>query len=211
MQTRTEQVSVTLKETIGRKKTDSAKIRSFIAIKVPVPVIKRVSGLLEKLKRQDFPAKWTRPENMHLTLKFLGDVRSADMEPVCRAVADAAACFAPVLLGVRGVGVFPNVRNARVLWTGIFGDTDRLADLQQAIDAQLHGLGFEKDARRFTGHLTLGRLKGRVNGHGLIDMMQQCADWISDEFTADAVYVIQSDLTPSGPVYTDLAEIRLQG
>jgi 2'-5' RNA ligase len=194
-----------------RRKPDPAKIRTFIAIKVPVPVIKKVSGLVEQLKHPDLPARWTRPENMHLTLKFLGHVRSSDMESVCRAVADAGVGVAPAALSARGVGVFPNVRNARVLWTGISGETDRLAALYQVIDDRLGDLGFERDTRRFTGHLTLGRFKGRVNAHGLIDMMQQYADWTSDAFTADAVYVIQSDLTSAGPVYTDLAKIRLTG
>ena len=196
---------------VGRKKSDPETIRTFIAMQVPDSIKKQISRLLRELKGRDFSAKWTRPENMHLTLKFIGDVRSRDMAPLCQAVADGAAGFRPVFWNARGVGVFPNVRNARVLWTGIAGETGQLAGLHQAIDERLYHLGYERDGRRFTGHLTLGRLKGRVNGHGLVDIMQEYADWTSDAVKTDAVHVIQSDLTPSGPVYTDLAKIRLTG
>lgn len=197
--------------------TDSptSPVRTFVAVKVPDTVINQIAGLQKEIKREGFGARWTRPETIHLTLKFLGDIARKDVDPVCQKVAAAAAGHAPVTLCASGAGCFPSVRKARVLWTGIAGETDRLARLHQAVDRQLHELGFAPDPRRFTGHLTLARFKNRfgsrVDAEALINMMTQYAHWRSDEFTADAVYVMQSDLTPSGPIYRDLSRISLDG
>lgn len=197
------------KELPGGKKSGHSKIRTFIALKLPDHVIKKLAGLQKELKGRDLRVKWSRPENIHLTLKFLGDIHPDDAASVCELVSGSAVSFTPISLCARGVGVFPNIRQARVLWTGISGQTDQLAKLQNAIDSGLTSLGFDADQRRFTGHLTLGRFKGRQNTDTLIDMMKTYGEMTTDEFTADTVYVIKSHLKPSGPIYTDLSGIRL--
>lgn len=195
-------------ELFGKKNSGSSKIRTFIAVKLPDPVIKKLAGLQQKLKRHELRIKWTRPENIHLTLKFLGDIAPEDVAPVCAAVDASIGRLPPVTLCAKGVGVFPGICQARVLWTGISGRTDLLANVHQAIDAGLRPLGFAADQRRFAGHLTLGRFKGRADADVLIDVMKAYADMVSDEFVANTVYVIKSDLKSSGPVYTDLSSIR---
>ncbi len=191
------------------KNSGSSKIRTFIAVKLPDPVIRKLAGLQQELKRHALRIKWTRPENIHLTLKFLGDIAPEDVAPVCTAVDASIRGLPPMTLCAKGVGVFPGIRQARVLWTGISGQTDLLANVHQAIDVGLNPLGFACDQRRFTGHLTLGRFKGRADANTLIDLMKTYADMVSDQFMADTVYVIKSDLKSSGPIYTDLSSIQL--
>ena len=193
----------------GGKKSGSSKIRTFIAVKLPDPVIRMVAGWQQELKRHALRIKWTRPENIHLTLKFLGDIATEDVAPVCAAVDTSIRGLPPMTLCAKGVGVFPGIRQARVLWTGISGETDLLANVHQAIDVGLRPLGFALEQRRFKGHLTLGRFKGRADADILIDVMKTYAAMVSDEFRVTTVYVIKSDLKPSGPLYTDLSRIQL--
>jgi len=192
-----------------RKKSGQANIRTFIAIKLPDHVIRRLSEIQQDLKKHGLRIKWSRPENIHLTLKFLGDIYPDDVGPVCRVVDASVKGFTSISLCAVGVGFFPGIRRPRILWTGISGQTDLLEKLHKAIDSGLSFLGFAKDGRRFTGHLTLGRFKGRPDSEPLIDIMKTYADTVSDEFSVDAVSVYKSDLKPSGPIYTNLSSIRL--
>ena len=196
----------------GRNNSNQAKIRVFIAVKLPDHVIRRLSETQQDLKKHGLMIKWTRSENIHLTLKFLGDIFLEDVGPVCEVIKTSVRGLGPIKLYAGGVGIFPGIRRPRVLWTGISGQLDLLEKLHKAIDAGLSSLGFAKDDRRFTGHLTLGRFKGHHNSEALIkliDMMKIYADMALDEFIVDAVSLYKSDLKPSGPIYTDLSRIRL--
>ncbi len=191
------------------KNSGHAKIRIFIAVKLPDHVVSRLSEFLRELKKYGLTVRWSRPENIHLTLKFLGDIQGSGVGPVCQAIDNAVKGSGPIKLCAKGVGVFPGIKRPRVLWTGISGQTDLLEKLHGAIDCILNTLGFAKDERRFTGHLTLGRFKGHPDPHALIDMMKAYADMATDEFLADAVHVYKSDLKPSGPIYSILSSIQL--
>lgn len=193
----------------GMKNSGKSKIRTFIAVKLPDHVIRFLADLQLDLKKYGLRVKWSRPENLHLTLKFLGDISPDDVDPVCRVVNVAVKGFAPILLYTAGVGFFPGIRRPRVLWTGISGQLALFEKLHHSIDAGLGSLGFDKDDRRFTGHLTLGRFKGQPAPESLINMMKMYKDMASDEFFVDAVSVYKSDLKPSGPIYTNLSSIQL--
>jgi len=193
----------------GGEKIGQVKIRTFIAVKLPDHVIRRLSECQQDLKKHNMRIKWTRPENIHLTLKFLGDIHPDDVGPVRQVIEASVEEFGPIKLCVRGVGVFPGIRRPRILWTGISGQTDVLEKLHQAIDAGLNTLGFAKDERRFTGHLTLGRFRGYLDSELLIDVMKTYTDMVSDEFLVNTVHVYKSDLKPSGPVYTNLSSLWL--
>jgi 2'-5' RNA ligase len=197
------------KEPSDREKSKKSKIRTFIAVKLPDHVIRNLAELQRDLKKYGLRIKWSRPENIHLTLKFLGDVRPDDVDPVCRVVNDAVKGFTPISLCTAGVGFFPGIRRPRILWTGISGQLDLLEKLHKAIDTGLSAVGFSRDARGFTGHLTIGRFKGQQNPESLIDMMKTYADMVSDEFLVDTVSVYKSDLKPSGPIYSVLSSSRL--
>ncbi len=183
---------------------NSDHIRAFIAVAVPDALKSILCGIQEDLKRRRIRARWVLPESMHLTLKFLGDAALSDVEMIRRAMTAAAEAAAPMTLAVKGVGVFPGVRRPNVIWTGIHGQTDELADFHADLDSRLAELGFLRENRKFTGHLTLGRFKDRVRPDQCIELIQAYAGLASDPFVVEAVHLYKSDLLPSGAVHSRL-------
>jgi 2'-5' RNA ligase len=180
-----------------------ASVRAFIAIALPENIIVFLGKLQDQLKTGGLPMKWTRPENIHLTLKFLGDISESTVPAVADIIAETVRAYSPITLSAGGIGVFPGIRRPMVLWTGIAGQTDVLAALQRDLDTRLHErLGVAPEKRRFTGHLTLGRVKGKPEPDRFIDVMEKFGKLETDMFTADAVHLFRSRLLPSGPVYT---------
>lgn len=207
-------------ENDGQKESKQKKIRVFIAVKLPDHVTGWLSQIQEELKACRLPVQWTRAGNIHLTLKFLGEIAPQDAASVCQAVDASVVGVRPMEIFAQGVGVFPGVKRPRVLWTGISGRTDLLGYLQQHMDATLNKLGFPKDERAFTGHLTIGRFKSDHRSHDrfseslpelLIEIMQKYQKTASLPFLVDAVHIMKSDLTPAGLIYTNLATLRLKG
>jgi RNA 2',3'-cyclic 3'-phosphodiesterase len=184
-------------------------LRAFIAIELPEKVRSALHLVQEQLKEYRFKVTWTRLENIHLTLKFLGDIKREKVEPVVRIIEQAAHDSSPMTLCSQAVGFFPGVKHPRVLWTGISGQTDTLADFQGKIDKGLFDLGFQKDKKSFTGHLTLGRIKGGGSPELFIDIMKKFRNITTDTFIVDFVNLYQSRLMPSGPIYTKLFSVAL--
>lgn len=189
--------------------TNVKPIRTFIAIKLPDDVIERLREVQTRLKREGLDIKWVRPENIHLTLKFLGDIPSADVDAVGAAIDSAAAFFGPLTLSASGLGAFPSIKRPRVLWAGVSGDLEMLLRLQARLEAGLFEIGFEKENKPFKGHLTLGRIKGKVDPEAMIDAISKHGGMTTRGFVADTLYLIKSELKPSGPVYTDLISVRM--
>ena len=138
-------------------------MRTFIAFKLPEEVIASLGELQTALKRQGLKLRWVRPDNIHLTLKFLGDISVEEMAVVKGIIGAVVQNQAVFSLAAKGLGVFPSVKKARVLWSGIHGDVKRLGELQSNLDRALAEMGFEPEKRVFRGHLTLGRVKGQVD------------------------------------------------
>lgn len=187
------------------------KIRTFIAIDLPDAVRQVMAECQEKLRRAGLGLRWVKPAGIHLTLKFLGDIEREVIAQIHGAMEQAAREAAPFVLKGDGLGVFPDFKRPRVLWMGLSGDMERLVDLQRNLDARLRGLGFAREKRAFKGHLTLGRVKGRLDGNQLRRALQRFEGFGTEAFTAEAVTLFQSDLRPSGAVYTHLAEVRFRG
>ncbi|MFP4193834.1 MAG: RNA 2',3'-cyclic phosphodiesterase [Desulfosalsimonas sp.] len=187
------------------------KIRAFIAVALPGHVTGALSGLQEQLKNFGIRMKYTDPENIHLTLKFLGDIRAGDAMAIGEQLTEAAAGFSPMELFAKGLGVFPGIRRPRVVWAGVAGQTEILEHLQQSVEDAMAGLGFERENRRFAGHLTLGRFKGKSDSALLADAIRKYGDFASDPFTAGSLELFESTLTPGGPVYRKLSDHSLSG
>ena len=184
----------------------SDSIRTFIALELPPAVISLLHKVQQDLKRMNIRARWVRPENIHLTLKFLGDINPGDIEKIGTAMVGAAIEFPPVTLTVRGIGVFPRIKRPRVIWMGLGGDIRSLLALQSRLELELAETQFPKDKRSFKAHLTLGRIKQPVNPAVIRQMIGEYASLKSDEFTCDQVFLIKSDLKPSGAVYSKLKQ-----
>jgi 2'-5' RNA ligase len=189
----------------------SETIRSFIAIELPDDVLSAVGRVQGHLKSYGFRTKWVRPANIHITLKFLGDIDSGTIDEIAGAMVSAAEGCASISLAARGIGVFPNIKRPRVLWAGLTGEVNLLIELQRKLDDWLSDIGFAKERRSFKGHLTLGRFKGRVNSTELMRALREFEDFETQSFMARELILFKSELRPSGAVYSKLERISLEG
>jgi 2'-5' RNA ligase len=184
-------------------------VRAFIAIELTDETLAYIQKIQDGLRSYGFNARWTRPENIHLTLKFFGDINSEDIKKAGNALIDAAGEKSVILLRAKGIGIFPSVKRPRVIWTGIAGQVKELAELQKDLDLKLKASGFPKEKRPFRGHLTIGRLKKKTNANRLIDAMQEFSRFESKTFMVDEVVLFRSQLKPSGAVYSKLISAAL--
>ena len=187
----------------------SKKIRTFIAISLPESILQAIAKLQVSLKGSGFKIRWTRKEGIHLTIKFLGDIYWDDVEKIHEAMVQTTQNFSPFTLRGEGVGVFPDIRRPRVVWVGITGDVEKLGLLQRDLEDQLNITGFPKERRAFKGHLTLGRVKGRVDLARLAKALEASEEFRTEPFMAESVVLFQSELRPDGAVYSRLAEVPL--
>lgn len=183
-------------------------IRTFIALELPEE-LKTSLGRLQAALRDLVPGvKWVRPENMHLTLKFLGDTSPGRVAPVASVLERLAAGRAPFFFDAAGIGAFPNCRNPKVLWAGLQAGQS-LNLFYGELEAALADLGFAREARPFAPHLTLGRLRDGRARKALAGLLEQYGSERFGRFAADRIVFFKSDLRPSGPVYEALKSITL--
>ncbi len=177
-------------------------MRCFIAIDIDEATRSRIEELQEQLRQQTqlkkSDAKWVSPANIHLTLKFLGEVRDADIAEVCRIVAATAGDHERFAVEAENVGSFG--RPARVVWVGI-NDAGRLAELQTDLDGRLAEAGWPKDQKQFHGHLTLCRVKNMPAGKVIGNTLKRQEPVSVGTIFVDSLCVYSSDLTPAGAVY----------
>lgn len=191
-------------------------LRLFVAVELTAGVRRALAAVQDGLRRQLPPraVRWTNPDHIHLTLKFLGDAPAEQVGAVGQALAAAAGGFAPFDFAVTGFGCFPNPRRANVLWAGVPDVPRPLAGLQRATDLQLSRLGFELEARPFSPHLTLGRVHKSISPQErerLAAVLTQTQVGALGIVPVSEVVLFQSDLRPDGPVYRALARVPLAG
>ncbi|NJD69301.1 MAG: RNA 2',3'-cyclic phosphodiesterase, partial [candidate division NC10 bacterium] len=157
-----------------------------------------LAGVQDRLKATRADVGWVRPENLHLTLKFLGQVEEDRFGAIGEAVAAAAAGCGPVHLVFQGLGAFPSPRSARVVWIGLSHGAETLAALQARIEAGLEPLGYAREARLFTAHLTLGRVRGPGHREQLARALTEATAEPLGEMVLHRIELMKSDLSPSG-------------
>ena len=183
-------------------------MRSFIAIELPDIVKAALLSLQQELKTSGADVRWVRPEGVHLTLKFLGNIEDKIVDRVVEKLKGTCRKFQPFNCEIRGVGVFPGIRSPRVLWVGIDAH-ETLASIQQEIDTGMSSLGFERENRKFTPHLTLGRFRSSEGKMALMDRMEAYKDRRIGLIDINHISFMRSDLGPAGAKYTRIAEIPL--
>lgn len=188
-------------------------MRVFIAIDMEPRIKRALISLQERLKEEadikKGEVKWVQPEGMHLTLKFLGQTRDEQLAEICDAVGQAAAEHENFDLDIKSVGYFGG-KSARVLWVGSGTGSEQLCDLQKSIEKKLAPLGWAKEKRKFTGHLTVCRIKNSSAGVRLAKLADDFSDFHAGLIGVDSVIVYQSRLTPTGAIYTVLGKYKLQ-
>jgi 2'-5' RNA ligase len=179
-------------------------MRVFVAINLSDEERARLAGAARRLRESDFPVRWVPPQNVHLTLKFLGEVGEDSLAELYSAVDDASSDVASFDMALRGFGAFPSLRRPRVVWAGVEQEAT-LARLQEKVEAALEAVGYERENRRFHPHLTLGRArKGARAGdfEGFEDLVNRQS--YEGRFRVTAVDVMRSRLDPEGAVYSVL-------
>ena len=186
-------------------------IRTFIAMELPDSIKSLLEQVQQELKKLRLAARWVRPQNIHLTLKFLGNINPGDIEKIGGAMADAAGDSAPITLTVGGIGFFPGIKRPRVIWVGLGGQTDALRNFQRKLASRLASIGLPSDKKSFKAHLTLGRIRQAVNPNILSQIIRDYSDLGNLKFSVDRIILFQSDLKPSGAVYSHLKQVELFG
>jgi RNA 2',3'-cyclic 3'-phosphodiesterase len=199
---------------------ETGTIRAFVAVELPDDVLAHLGAvqrdLQKELGRVESAVRWVKPEGMHLTLQFLGDVPRAQLPDIEQALREAGAGARPTQVRTAGLGAFPNPNRARVIWIGLEGDLQPLFDVERAIGRALTPLGYRPD-KPFKPHLTLGRVREHIRPEEAAALAQVLLlapaskrPPNSSVFTADAVSLMQSTLQPGGAEYRELARIRIE-
>ncbi len=195
-------------------KCSNERLRLFAAIAIPEPVRKEMIGVQRELKPLALgDVRWTNAEQLHLTLKFLGNVPAASIATVKNSLAGACAEIRPFSLRARSVGFFPDARSPRVIWVGFEDDENVLADLQMRVERLLKPFVEKPGAERFLAHATLGRFQKyrRYKSEKLLQRALSFAGHVFGEWRVDGVGLFRSDLSPTGAIHTLLAAFPLAG
>jgi RNA 2',3'-cyclic 3'-phosphodiesterase len=184
-------------------------IRSFLAIELPKSVLKKIEEVQGDLKQSRADVRWVSPRNIHLTLKFFGNIDESKIESIVQAIEGPVTATPPFSLKVKGLGAFPHLKNPRVVWMGLTEGKDILTIVQKQVEEELEKVGFEREERPFQPHLTLGRSNSSRGRDELIGMMEKYREEEFGEFAVEKMILFKSDLRPTGPVYTALKEIEL--
>jgi 2'-5' RNA ligase len=191
-----------------------AGIRSFVAIELPDEIKSALADVQEELKTQAPPkaVRWTRPEAIHLTLQFLGDVAPGKVEAIADTLRSVCDDQVPFTFDLKGLGVFPSLGRPRVVWVGVAEPSGMLNALQGQVTQALAPLGFEPEKRAFSPHLTIGRASRHASRRELTavgELVTRSEVGTLGSMYAEHITLMKSDLKPSGAVYTPLAVIPL--
>jgi RNA 2',3'-cyclic 3'-phosphodiesterase len=176
-------------------------VRTFICIEIPESIKERISRLQETLRQVESQVSWTKASNIHLTLKFLGSVQASRIERIKKALERAANGISPFEVEVGGAGCFPSPRSPRVLWVGVPLVPEALKLLHSNVEGELAREGFPREKKRFSPHLTIGRVRTAHNAARVAEALVSCG-FRSETFRATEVIVMRSDLSPTGSIYT---------
>jgi 2'-5' RNA ligase len=184
-------------------------MRTFIAIELPAEIKSSLRQLQDKLRLSGADVKWAEPENIHLTLKFLGERDEKRVEKIKEILGEVAKERKVFPLCLKGLGAFPKLEFPRVVWVG----TDKGEAEAKAIAAELEEkicrLGIPKEERPFSGHITLGRVRSPKNKEQLIQAIKN-SGFDCQEFSVKEITLFKSTLTPKGPIYEPLQKATLQ-
>jgi 2'-5' RNA ligase len=179
-------------------------LRTFIAIDLPVAIQEALDRFEKELQRAQAPIGWVKPERIHLTLKFLGDVAPERIAEIQKSLEKVAVAASPFQLQPTGCGAFPSVKQMRVIWVGLKGDGGALNKVQQGVEEAMAELGFKREDRPFRPHLTIGRVRGRQHLRSLQELLIARQAFEVEAFDVTELVLYKSELRPEGARYTPL-------
>lgn len=185
--------------------------RIFIAVDISGETRRKVSQYIEDLRRKygRLRVGWEKTEKLHLTLKFLGDTDEKRLRDLIAAANETRKFFSPFKLQILQTGVFPNPRKARVLWLGVKDETNSLKKLNDVFESRCEKIGFEREKRNFSPHLTIARLREPEKSYELAETHLR-ENFFSDEFDVSEVAIYESRLTPGGSLYSIVSRHKFE-
>ncbi len=181
-------------------------MRCFLALEVAPPVAEYLARVIDGLARRSRDVKWVKKEGIHITLKFLGEIDEGLVDEIRVSLEPAGARFAPFVVSLKEIDAFPSKRRARVVIVRLNQGTGEMKAVYEAVEERLAGFDFEREAREYTPHATLGRMKvPHPFPDGDLPALEQMT------FTVDGIVLFKSKLTPSGAIYTPVWKIKFGG
>jgi 2'-5' RNA ligase len=188
------------------------EIRSFLAFELPVNIKKTVLKVTGEIRDSGLDVRWVKAENIHLTMVFLGNVKTEEIEGIEKEVRNVCPVYGSFDIALKGMGCFPNRRRPRVLWLGLDGEIERMSHFRDGLQRALKAFGIKEEKRPFRPHLTLGRFRStRKMGSRLEELLSEYAALESPVESLNELYLFKSDLNPRGAVYTKLKSWPLSG
>lgn len=185
---------------------EEAVMRTFVAVELPGETRRELQDLIEQLRRSGIRAAWVRPDRMHLTLRFLGEIAEDQVVAIGEMLARGCAGRSPFECAVQGAGAFPNVRRPNVIWAGVGPLEGGLGEVQALAEAAALRVGLKPENRPFRPHLTLGRIRRPEEAGHLGRALAPLTEFRGRGFLVTGVTLFSSTLKPTGPVYERIRE-----
>jgi 2'-5' RNA ligase len=188
-------------------------MRTFIAIELPPEIKDKLSRLQVQLQNSGADVKWVKAQNIHLTLKFLGDRDEKKVEQISRILEETALGQQAYLVRLFSLGAFPKITSPRVIWVGINKGDRETKEIADTLEEKIAKLGIPKEDRPFSSHITIGRTRSGLNRQRLAEDLEKLAAILDEEnleFRVEKITLYKSTLTPQGPIYNVLKEVNLK-
>ncbi len=210
----------------GKGKEEKKEVkRLFFAVDLPGETLVRAGSLIDKFGISPAHVRFVHVNNLHISIKFLGDVGVKTIASLCEKAKEAVSGFGAIRLSIKGMGLFPNHTKPRIVWFGVGGETDKLARLESKLSKNIERLGFPADERPFTPHLTVGRVKSGSARGGLIRLVHNNRELKVGDAPVEVIHLYESRLGlyenrlglcenrlgPGGAVYTKVESFPLSG
>jgi len=179
-------------------------MRTFIAVEMPKYIRKKIDDFIKEEVKRNLPIKWVKFENLHITLKFLGEIDEKKKSEITPAIKEIGKKYAPFRFSLEGLGCFPSPRKPRVLWIGVTEGSEKLCEITQELEEKLSQFGF-KEEKRFHPHLTIGRIKKFCKIDEIL-----AKDIKTESFSVTSITLFKSTLKPEGPIYEELQKFNLE-
>lgn len=186
-------------------------MRAFVAVNIEENLRRAVAEAQERLRATGADVKWVRPEGVHITLKFLGWVEQVRVSALVEALRATLEHQEPFTVRLEGIGGFPSATAPRVVWVGVSGGAAELSELAQRTEDALEPLGFAREQRPFSPHLTIGRCRSPRGRQELTAAMREERDRVLGEMRVERVELMRSELRPEGAIYTSQFQFGLRG
>jgi len=184
-------------------------MRTFIAVELSKEIQDALEELESQLRKSGADVKWVKPQNIHLTLKFLGEIDPKNTEEIKQVLLDIAKGLTPFKMRLTNLGAFPKINYPRVIWVDIEEGKDTLVKIAADLEEGLAKIGIPREDKPFKAHTTIGRLRSPQNRNQLVDQMQKFTSPLNKECTVDRLTLYKSTLTGSGPIYEVISQARL--